>query len=750
MYTFETLNDKDFEVLVCDLLSAHLTTRIERFKPGKDQGIDGRFFATDGRETIIQAKHYIKTGYPGLLRKLTREELPKIERLKPSNYMLATSLPLSPSNKREIRFLFRDFMPNDSYVFGQEDLNGLLSAHPQIEEGHFKLWITSTIVLEAILNRAIKGRSASALKHIQEHSHKYVPTTDHHRALTILKDRHVIIISGEPGVGKTTLAENLCLYYASRGFEFLAIAESLSEAEATYKSGCKQVFYFDDFLGSNYYEAVTNKKDSHIVAFAQRVLADNSKRFILTSRTNILNTGILHSPIFANQRLRKDEFLLTIQSLSTMDKARILYNHLWFSSLSNDYREEIYKDKRYRQIINHRNFNPRLIEFITDPSRLQEDAVAPQDYWPHIEATLSNPRDIWAQCFKIQNSPEVRDVVRLAVFNGIRISEPHLLAAFHRLRRRGGQPSPLHPQGDFNSVMQLATKSFLNRHIDGEKAWYDLFNPSIADYILREYCSDSQTVAETVIALESSGAIAKLHAMQRDKLMSAAILADVMEEVLRRALEDSEDIDFLMAVVSFFVEDRDKEDQIMVFFHTFAGAPQAISDLSCLVRIADAYYDKLQLSDYSFLEATLSSRYLNYEEIEDLAAFIESHDIADEALLEELRDNIELYLDDQMGSAGIDVGSHIRPVRGYEGDIDYSVDSDGVTAEMVGYLDGIVADFRCSLLRELDVDTYSIAGKHYDACVEGFFSSLRDDDSYEGPIGVLSVSSDVDDLFERG
>lgn len=43
-YTFEALNDKEFEELAIDLLSKNLNTNIERFKLGKDQGIDGRFF----------------------------------------------------------------------------------------------------------------------------------------------------------------------------------------------------------------------------------------------------------------------------------------------------------------------------------------------------------------------------------------------------------------------------------------------------------------------------------------------------------------------------------------------------------------------------------------------------------------------------------------------------------------------------------------------------------------------------------
>ena len=69
-YDFRQLNDKEFEVLAIELLSASLDKRIERFKPGKDKGVDGRFFSDSGGEIIIQCKHYIKTGYEGLISKL--------------------------------------------------------------------------------------------------------------------------------------------------------------------------------------------------------------------------------------------------------------------------------------------------------------------------------------------------------------------------------------------------------------------------------------------------------------------------------------------------------------------------------------------------------------------------------------------------------------------------------------------------------------------------------------------------------
>lgn len=74
-YDFSQLNDKEFEVIACDLLSKHLNECVERFKGGRDGGVDGRFFSSSGGESIVQVKHYLKTGFSGLLSTLKNKEL---------------------------------------------------------------------------------------------------------------------------------------------------------------------------------------------------------------------------------------------------------------------------------------------------------------------------------------------------------------------------------------------------------------------------------------------------------------------------------------------------------------------------------------------------------------------------------------------------------------------------------------------------------------------------------------------------
>jgi hypothetical protein len=99
-YDFKPLNDKEFEILCADLLGEVEGRRFERFKAGKDAGVDGRFFTDEGKEVILQCKHWSNTPLTQLIRELSNSEKPKLDKLKPSRYLLAVSNPLSRTNKK--------------------------------------------------------------------------------------------------------------------------------------------------------------------------------------------------------------------------------------------------------------------------------------------------------------------------------------------------------------------------------------------------------------------------------------------------------------------------------------------------------------------------------------------------------------------------------------------------------------------------------------------------------------------------
>lgn len=541
-YDFSRLNDKEFEVLCTDLIGAEESVRFERFKPGRDGGVDGRYFSPNGGEWILQAKHWAATPLPQLVTHLRSSEASKVAALKPERYILVVSHPLSRLNKEELITALAAGCPVK--VYSREDLNDLLPLHPLIERRHFKLWISSATVLLALLNNAINGRSDAMMRQIIEKSKIYAQTPNFQLGVDKLNDLGSAIITGLPGIGKTTLAEQLILFYAASGYELVCISEHVQEAEQAWEPERPQLFYFDDFLGRNYLEALSGHKGSQIVHFIRRVAHDRAhKKFVLTSRSTILNQGRALDDVFEHHKIDKNELEIRVESLSPLDKARILYNHIWHSGLEPEHIESFYVKKRYHEVIRHTNFNPRIIQFITDPQRLVD--VPSEAYWRHIEGLLDNPAKIWEHPFNAQLDDFGRFLVLLVAFNGNSVAEKNLMAAY-----ASGLRMPEHSnfdgKRDFSVAIKFLSNSLLTRSVQGSICFYKLFNPSLADFLIHRYAENLEALEFVFKCLRSRTSLTLILDLTRNKLIDRIAAHDMFiklfeyEEELNFKDSDSE------------------------------------------------------------------------------------------------------------------------------------------------------------------------------------------------------------------
>jgi adenylate kinase family enzyme len=517
-YDFKTLNDKEFEALCVDLLSESLGKKFERFKAGKDAGVDGRFFTNNGGEVILQCKHWANTPIKQLISELKNKEKKKVDKLAPPHYLLAISNPLSRADKKLIFDALAPHVKSESEIFGCEDLNDLIKKYQHIEQRQYKLWLHSANVLSHVLNKAILGRSQFSIEEIIRFSSRYAVTSNHNLALAVIEKLNAVIITGEPGVGKTTLAEHICLNYIAQGYQYFQVNDDIHEAESVFDTDSKQIFYFDDFLGRNYLQALKGHEGNQITQFIKRVTTNKNKKFVLTSRSTILNQGKFLIDSFEHANIKRNEYELNIKSLSEIEKAHILYNHLWHSNLAKEYIEALYVDKRYKEVIKHKNFNPRLINYITDPTRLTD---CPHDkYWSFILDSSDNPYQIWEHPFMAQLDDYGRVIVLLVVFNGGAINEKTLSAAFHRYISFS-QNTNLQGQHEFASNLKILSGSFLTRVISEKSdAAIDLFNPSIGDFILKRYESDEFTIRVVMSSLITVSSLQTLQSFQASKSLS--------------------------------------------------------------------------------------------------------------------------------------------------------------------------------------------------------------------------------------
>ena len=419
------LSPLDFELLSKDLLEAELGIQLENFSEGRDKGIDLRYAPArlprrkvsnlalltarhNPPELIVQCKRY--STFANLKSELKNKELAKIVKLKPDRYILTTSVPLSPQRADELQSILSPFVQSTSDIFGKERLNSILTKHNEIVRRHIKLWVGSAGILDSILNAGTHIVSREEVERTIAAAKIYVRNASFDEALAILKKHHVCIISGLPGIGKTTLARMLLLYFYEKEYDVVKIESDISESRAVGYHSRPRFYYYDDFLGQTAQADKLNKnEDQKLLDFMASIRDSKDSVFVLTTREYILNQAKLHYEKLAREKFDHRTCIIDLAKYSRRIRAQILYNHLHFSDLPRPHIEKLVVKRGYVRIVDHENYNPRLVEYLTSLAWVGK--TPPAEYLDLFLRNLNNPVEIWGHAFRNQLSDRARHLL---------------------------------------------------------------------------------------------------------------------------------------------------------------------------------------------------------------------------------------------------------------------------------------------------------------------------------------------------
>jgi hypothetical protein len=397
-YNFsELLSPLRFEQISRDLLKNQYGI-FENFAEGKDKGVDFRIYESKNNILIVQCKRY--KSFDNLVSVL-KKEIVKIKKMKFSTYLLVTSLDLTAANKEKII----EVLENNIYsknIITKSDLNYLLGLpeNHHIEFKYPELWMKSINVHQKIFHLGIINHSSFIGNELLASLLNFVPIKQYEQVINHLEYNNVVIISGNPGIGKTTLSHAIISHYIYfKKYHLIDLSyRKIQEAESLLYNDEPSIFFIDDFLG--HIKLEKNNEYAQLLLFLiKKIEKLEDKKLIITSREYILRQA--NKNLFPVNEISTtiSKHIIELDSFTRRIRTEIFYNYLKNSTISISWICNLLNSD-YKNIIDHPNYNPRIIEKLTNEQVLKKLQIKDEDYYSYFLENLNNPLRVWQDVYE--------------------------------------------------------------------------------------------------------------------------------------------------------------------------------------------------------------------------------------------------------------------------------------------------------------------------------------------------------------
>jgi hypothetical protein len=194
--------------------------------------------------------------------------------------------------------------------------------------------------LSQILDARAYLQSIEILGLMGDDLNKFVITDAYRKSVNALSEKNVVLLLGEPMVGKTTIAAFLCMSMIDEGnFNFIQVND-LYELKKHWNPNERQLFWIDDVFGATRYNEEKSEEFNKLFMYLSGLIHKGSK-VILTSRTYIFNQAQNHLKSSVSQVFSDSQVVIHVLDLTPAEKQYLLYNHIKYGNQDKSFKTKI-------------------------------------------------------------------------------------------------------------------------------------------------------------------------------------------------------------------------------------------------------------------------------------------------------------------------------------------------------------------------------------------------------------------------